>query len=204
MCSVCLVYTLYTEYHVNIISSHIILCNAKGQALVIFHNMAHCARPKFGAPTLIFSIMDHLNLVPPQLSALWREPPVPPKIWCCLDIQSSYHSLKQIFHSPYEEHNHSFSHNLIVIILFIQVALVDQNVERGKASKDAFDKQFEAQRTIFISCDVSSEEKLKGKGVCCVSPAVYPVRVRGRKYVIDIKSVQVRMWWRKPISNQDL
>ncbi|XP_033016421.1 15-hydroxyprostaglandin dehydrogenase [NAD(+)] isoform X1 [Lacerta agilis] len=42
-----------------------------------------------------------------------------------------------------------------------KVALVDQNVERGKASKDAFDKQFEAQRTIFISCDVSSEEKLK-------------------------------------------
>ncbi|XP_053110763.1 15-hydroxyprostaglandin dehydrogenase [NAD(+)] isoform X2 [Hemicordylus capensis] len=43
----------------------------------------------------------------------------------------------------------------------INVALVDQNVEVGKASKDALDKQFDVQRTIFIPCDVSNEEQLK-------------------------------------------
>ncbi|XP_020659212.2 15-hydroxyprostaglandin dehydrogenase [NAD(+)] isoform X1 [Pogona vitticeps] len=42
-----------------------------------------------------------------------------------------------------------------------KVALVDLNEEVGKASKDAFDKQFDAQRTIFVPCDVSDEEKLK-------------------------------------------
>ncbi|XP_061440501.1 15-hydroxyprostaglandin dehydrogenase [NAD(+)] [Rhineura floridana] len=42
-----------------------------------------------------------------------------------------------------------------------KVALLDLNAELGKESKDAFDNQFDAQRTIFIPCDVSNEEKLK-------------------------------------------
>ncbi|XP_044286682.1 15-hydroxyprostaglandin dehydrogenase [NAD(+)] isoform X2 [Varanus komodoensis] len=43
-----------------------------------------------------------------------------------------------------------------------KVALVDINVEVGKASKEGFDKQFDEQMTIFIPCDVSKEEELKG------------------------------------------
>ncbi|XP_042324732.1 15-hydroxyprostaglandin dehydrogenase [NAD(+)] isoform X2 [Sceloporus undulatus] len=43
-----------------------------------------------------------------------------------------------------------------------KVALVDLNVEVGKTCKDALDKQFDAQRTIFVPCDISNEEKLKG------------------------------------------
>ncbi|XP_025024852.1 15-hydroxyprostaglandin dehydrogenase [NAD(+)] isoform X2 [Python bivittatus] len=43
-----------------------------------------------------------------------------------------------------------------------KVALVDLNADVGKASKDAFDKQYDPQRTLFIPCDVSNEEKLKG------------------------------------------
>ncbi|XP_013914885.1 PREDICTED: 15-hydroxyprostaglandin dehydrogenase [NAD(+)]-like [Thamnophis sirtalis] len=43
----------------------------------------------------------------------------------------------------------------------MQVALVDLNADTGKVSKDAFDKQYDPQRTIFIPCDVSNEEKLK-------------------------------------------
>ncbi|KAJ6668636.1 hypothetical protein lerEdw1_012118 [Lerista edwardsae] len=42
-----------------------------------------------------------------------------------------------------------------------KVALVDQNVELGRASKDALDKQFDTRRTIFVPCDVSNEEQLK-------------------------------------------
>ncbi|XP_044286680.1 15-hydroxyprostaglandin dehydrogenase [NAD(+)] isoform X1 [Varanus komodoensis] len=42
-----------------------------------------------------------------------------------------------------------------------KVALVDINVEVGKASKEGFDKQFDEQMTIFIPCDVSKEEELK-------------------------------------------
>ncbi|XP_066488941.1 15-hydroxyprostaglandin dehydrogenase [NAD(+)] isoform X1 [Tiliqua scincoides] len=42
-----------------------------------------------------------------------------------------------------------------------KVALLDLNEEVGKASKDALDKQFDAQRTIFVHCDVSNEEQLK-------------------------------------------
>ncbi|KAM6440439.1 15-hydroxyprostaglandin dehydrogenase [NAD(+)] isoform 1-T2 [Liasis olivaceus] len=42
-----------------------------------------------------------------------------------------------------------------------KVALVDLNADVGKASKDAFDKQYDPQRTLFIPCDVSNEEKLK-------------------------------------------
>lgn len=41
---------------------------------------------------------------------------------------------------------------------------MDSNEEVGKASKDAFDKQFDVERTIFVPCDVSDEDKLKGKG----------------------------------------
>lgn len=39
---------------------------------------------------------------------------------------------------------------------------MDLNADAGKVSKDAFDKQYDPQRTIFIPCDVSNEEKLKG------------------------------------------
>lgn len=39
---------------------------------------------------------------------------------------------------------------------------MDLNADAGKASKDDFDKQYDPQRTIFIPCDVSNEEKFKG------------------------------------------
>ncbi|XP_075786336.1 15-hydroxyprostaglandin dehydrogenase [NAD(+)] isoform X2 [Pelodiscus sinensis] len=43
-----------------------------------------------------------------------------------------------------------------------KVALVDRNLEAGEASKAALDEQFEAQRTLFIQCDVTHEEQLQG------------------------------------------
>ncbi|XP_060634679.2 15-hydroxyprostaglandin dehydrogenase [NAD(+)] isoform X1 [Anolis sagrei] len=42
-----------------------------------------------------------------------------------------------------------------------KVALVDQNAEVGKSCKDAFDRQFDAQMTIFLPCDVTNENNLK-------------------------------------------
>lgn len=44
-----------------------------------------------------------------------------------------------------------------------QVALLDRNPEAGQQSKAALDEQFEAQRTVFIQCDVTDTEQLKGK-----------------------------------------
>ncbi|XP_061850337.1 15-hydroxyprostaglandin dehydrogenase [NAD(+)] isoform X3 [Colius striatus] len=43
-----------------------------------------------------------------------------------------------------------------------QVALLDRNSEAGQQSKAALDEQFEAQRTVFIQCDVTDQEQLKG------------------------------------------
>uniref|UniRef100_A0A669QP88 15-hydroxyprostaglandin dehydrogenase [NAD(+)] n=2 Tax=Phasianidae TaxID=9005 RepID=A0A669QP88_PHACC len=43
-----------------------------------------------------------------------------------------------------------------------QVALLDRNPEAGQQSKAALDEQFEAQRTVFIQCDVTDTEQLKG------------------------------------------
>ncbi|KAH1169712.1 hypothetical protein KIL84_000697 [Mauremys mutica] len=43
-----------------------------------------------------------------------------------------------------------------------KVALVDRNLEAGEESKAALDEQFEAQRTLFIQCDVSDQEQLQG------------------------------------------
>lgn len=45
----------------------------------------------------------------------------------------------------------------------VQVALLDRNSEAGQESKAALDEQFEAQRTVFIQCDVTDQEQLKGK-----------------------------------------
>ncbi|XP_009473191.1 PREDICTED: 15-hydroxyprostaglandin dehydrogenase [NAD(+)] [Nipponia nippon] len=42
------------------------------------------------------------------------------------------------------------------------VALLDRNSEAGQESKAALDEQFEAQRTVFIQCDVTDQEQLKG------------------------------------------
>lgn len=42
----------------------------QGQTLVIFHNIAPCAWPTFGAPKWTFSDMELLNVVPPQLGTL--------------------------------------------------------------------------------------------------------------------------------------
>uniref|UniRef100_A0A8C0G3E0 15-hydroxyprostaglandin dehydrogenase [NAD(+)] n=1 Tax=Chelonoidis abingdonii TaxID=106734 RepID=A0A8C0G3E0_CHEAB len=44
-----------------------------------------------------------------------------------------------------------------------KVALVDRNLEAGEESKAALDEQFEAQRTLFIQCDVTDQEQLQGK-----------------------------------------
>uniref|UniRef100_A0A8B9ER88 15-hydroxyprostaglandin dehydrogenase [NAD(+)] n=1 Tax=Anser cygnoides TaxID=8845 RepID=A0A8B9ER88_ANSCY len=46
-------------------------------------------------------------------------------------------------------------------VLFL-VALLDRNLEAGQESKEALDEQFEAQRTVFIQCDVTDPEQLKG------------------------------------------
>ncbi|XP_062430661.1 15-hydroxyprostaglandin dehydrogenase [NAD(+)] isoform X2 [Rhea pennata] len=43
-----------------------------------------------------------------------------------------------------------------------KVALLDRNPEAGRESKAALDGQFEAQRTVFIQCDVTEQEQLKG------------------------------------------
>uniref|UniRef100_A0A8B9MHR6 15-hydroxyprostaglandin dehydrogenase [NAD(+)] n=1 Tax=Accipiter nisus TaxID=211598 RepID=A0A8B9MHR6_9AVES len=43
-----------------------------------------------------------------------------------------------------------------------QVALLDRNSEAGQESKAALAEQFEAQRTLFIQCDVTDQEQLKG------------------------------------------
>ncbi|XP_037991977.1 15-hydroxyprostaglandin dehydrogenase [NAD(+)] isoform X1 [Motacilla alba alba] len=43
-----------------------------------------------------------------------------------------------------------------------KVALLDRNSEAGQESKAALDEQFEAQRTLFIQCDVMDQEQLKG------------------------------------------
>ncbi|KAM6073455.1 15-hydroxyprostaglandin dehydrogenase [NAD(+)] isoform 3-T3 [Theristicus caerulescens] len=43
-----------------------------------------------------------------------------------------------------------------------KVALLDRNSEAGQESKAALDEQFEAQRTVFIQCDVTDQEQLKG------------------------------------------
>ncbi|KAM6132309.1 LOW QUALITY PROTEIN: 15-hydroxyprostaglandin dehydrogenase [NAD(+)] [Pterocles gutturalis] len=43
-----------------------------------------------------------------------------------------------------------------------QVALLDRNSEAGQESKAALDEQFEAQRTVFIQCDVTDQEQLRG------------------------------------------
>ncbi|XP_074011030.1 15-hydroxyprostaglandin dehydrogenase [NAD(+)] isoform X3 [Numenius arquata] len=43
-----------------------------------------------------------------------------------------------------------------------KVALLDRNAEAGQESKAALDEQFEPQRTVFIPCDVTEPEQLKG------------------------------------------
>ncbi|XP_032917177.1 15-hydroxyprostaglandin dehydrogenase [NAD(+)] isoform X3 [Catharus ustulatus] len=43
-----------------------------------------------------------------------------------------------------------------------KVALLDRNSEAGQESKAALDEQFEAQRTLFIQCDVTEQEQLRG------------------------------------------
>ncbi|NWY04366.1 PGDH dehydrogenase, partial [Nothoprocta ornata] len=43
-----------------------------------------------------------------------------------------------------------------------KVALLDRNREAGRDSKAALDALFEAQRTLFIQCDVTEPEQLKG------------------------------------------
>ncbi|KAM6267444.1 15-hydroxyprostaglandin dehydrogenase [NAD(+)] isoform 1-T1 [Spheniscus humboldti] len=44
----------------------------------------------------------------------------------------------------------------------VQVALLDRNSEAGQESKAVLDEQFEAQRTVFIQCDVTDQEQLRG------------------------------------------
>ncbi|XP_075277855.1 15-hydroxyprostaglandin dehydrogenase [NAD(+)] isoform X2 [Opisthocomus hoazin] len=43
-----------------------------------------------------------------------------------------------------------------------KVALLDRNSEAGQESKAALDEQFEAQRTVFVQCDVTDPEQLAG------------------------------------------
>ncbi|XP_071663795.1 15-hydroxyprostaglandin dehydrogenase [NAD(+)] isoform X3 [Patagioenas fasciata] len=43
-----------------------------------------------------------------------------------------------------------------------KVALLDRNSEAGQESKAALDEQFEGQRTVFIQCDVTDQEQLRG------------------------------------------
>uniref|UniRef100_A0A8C6ZH12 15-hydroxyprostaglandin dehydrogenase [NAD(+)] n=1 Tax=Nothoprocta perdicaria TaxID=30464 RepID=A0A8C6ZH12_NOTPE len=46
-----------------------------------------------------------------------------------------------------------------------KVALLDRNREAGRDSKAALDALFEAQRTLFIQCDVTEPEQLKGEQI---------------------------------------
>lgn len=73
---------------------------------------------------------------------------------------------------------------IVPYLLFTQVALVDLNVEVGEASKDALDKQFGAQNNIFIACDVSKEEQLKGieRNLFCLLSPFYPVKKQNTTY----------------------
>lgn len=43
-----------------------------------------------------------------------------------------------------------------------QVALIDVNEIAGRSLLEILEKQFGSDRVLFLSCDVESEEKLKG------------------------------------------
>lgn len=45
----------------------------------------------------------------------------------------------------------------------VQVVILDVNETTGKSLKEALDKQYEPERTVFLSCDVESEQQVKGK-----------------------------------------
>lgn len=47
-------------------------------------------------------------------------------------------------------------------VVTVQVALLDVNNTAGKTLKEALDKQYGRERTLFLSCDVESEEQIKG------------------------------------------
>lgn len=57
-----------TSSHLQLVPYH---QSCQGLTLVLFHNMAPSARPKFGTSKWIFSLMDLLISVPPHLSTLW-------------------------------------------------------------------------------------------------------------------------------------
>lgn len=43
-----------------------------------------------------------------------------------------------------------------------QIALLDVNNTAGKSLKEALDKEYGEDRTLFINCDVGSEEQIRG------------------------------------------
>lgn len=49
--------------------------------------------------------------------------------------------------------------------------MLDRNSEAGQESKAALDEQFEAQRTLFIQCDVTEQEQLRGRREGALSAA---------------------------------
>lgn len=47
-------------------------------------------------------------------------------------------------------------------VLPVQVVLLDVNETEGKKVKEILDKQYGRDKTLFITCDVQSEEQIKG------------------------------------------
>lgn len=58
-----------------------------------------------------------------------------------------------------------------------QVALLDVNEAAGKSLKECLDKQYGQDRTLFLSCDVESEQQFKGKETT-THPHTHKVRCR--------------------------
>lgn len=45
----------------------------------------------------------------------------------------------------------------------MQVALLDVDETAGRSLKEVLDREYPPERTLFLSCDVESEEQIKGE-----------------------------------------
>lgn len=65
----------------------------------------------------------------------------------------------------------SLTHHLKISVSSVtavfQVAVVDLNQTCGEQSKSQLDKDFRKDQSVFIQCDVSNGDALKGQVCCC-------------------------------------
>ena len=50
----------------------------------------------------------------------------------------------------------------IHLLSTVQVTLLDVNASAGKSLKESLDKQYGREKTLFLSCNVESDEQIKG------------------------------------------